>query len=338
MPLQSAAKRCASIFAPWGTLLMPGAAKSRYALPMNLVFDAFWRAAAYCLHPRVIALSLLPLLIMVGLALGAGYFFWDTALLAVNDLMSGTDWVVRILAWITGMGFGNLKSAIAPLLVVVAATPVLVVVSLLAVALMMTPAMVSMVAERRFSKLERKKGNGLLTSMAWSLGSAVLAVVAMAASIPLWLIPPLVLVIPPVIWGWLTYRVMSFDALADHASPAERRAVVKAHRMPLLGIGVVCGYLGAAPTLLWASSVMFLVFAPFLVVATIWIYTLVFAFSSLWFSHYCLAALQKQRAEQLLRDAAKPTLAQVTSNPTDILPKIDPPAIEHDHSADPSKL
>jgi hypothetical protein len=42
---------------------------------MKHILDAFWRAAAYCLHPRVIALSLLPLAVMVILALGLGYFF-----------------------------------------------------------------------------------------------------------------------------------------------------------------------------------------------------------------------------------------------------------------------
>ncbi len=305
-------------------------------LPMKLVFDAFWRAAAYCLHPRVIALSLLPLIIMVGLALGLGYLFWDDALNLVNAALTGSDWVTRILAWLEGVGVGKLKSAIAPLLVVVAATPVLVVVSLLAVALMMTPAMVSMVAERRFAKLERKKGNGLATSMLWSLGSTLIALVALCISIPFWLIPPLVLILPPLIWGWLTYRVMSFDALSDHATAPERRAVIKAHRMPLLGIGVVCGYLGAAPTLLWASSVMFLVFAPFLVAAAIWIYTLVFAFSSLWFSHYCLAALAKLRAEQAVLDAAKPTLIQSTQASSqqapDVLPKPDVIALPHDNT------
>ena len=31
---------------------------------MKNVLDAFWRAALYCLHPRVIALSILPLVIM----------------------------------------------------------------------------------------------------------------------------------------------------------------------------------------------------------------------------------------------------------------------------------
>ena len=35
---------------------------------MGLLFDSFWRAVAYCVHPRVIALSFLPLLIMAALA------------------------------------------------------------------------------------------------------------------------------------------------------------------------------------------------------------------------------------------------------------------------------
>jgi hypothetical protein len=40
---------------------------------MSLLLDSFWRAVAYCVHPRVIALSLLPLVFMVALALGLGY-------------------------------------------------------------------------------------------------------------------------------------------------------------------------------------------------------------------------------------------------------------------------
>ena len=52
---------------------------------MALLLDSFWRAVAYCIRPRVIALSFLPLLIMVGVALGLGYFFWDGALQAVRD-------------------------------------------------------------------------------------------------------------------------------------------------------------------------------------------------------------------------------------------------------------
>jgi hypothetical protein len=40
-----------------------------------------------------------------------------------------------------------------------------------------------------------------------------------------------------------------------------------------------------------------------LVPLAIWIYTLVFAFASLWFAHYCLAALERIRAEAASRGA-----------------------------------
>ncbi len=273
---------------------------------MKQILDAFWRAAAYCLHPRVIALSLLPLVIMVALALGLGYFFWEGAVAWVNAWLLSSDWLSRGIGWLEGMGFGGLKAAIAPLAIILAATPVVVVVALLFVAFMMTPAMVSLVAERRFNTLERKQGAGVMSSVAWSLGTAVFALTLMVISVPLWLVPPLVLIIPPLIWGWLTYRVMSFDTLAAHASAEERKQVMRTHRMQLLGMGVVAGYLGAAPAVLWASGVMFVALAPVLVPVAIWIYTLVFAFSSLWFAHFCLAALERLRNENL-----KPNSRQV---------------------------
>ena len=65
-------------------------------------------------------------------------------------------------------------------------------------------------------------------------------------------------------------------------------------------MGVLAGYLGAAPSLLWAVSALTLVFAPFLILVSIWLYTLVFAFSALWFAHYVLAALHELRARARL--------------------------------------
>jgi len=268
---------------------------------MSLLLDSFWRAVAYCIHPRVIALSFLPLVIMVALALGLGYLYWQPAVDWVYAMLEASDLLNSFWSWLQGMGAGNLKSVVAPLIVIFVVTPVLVLVSLVVVAVAMTPALVALVAERRFPALERKKGGSLVMSLAWSLGSTLLAAIALVVSLPLWLVPPLILVLPPLIWGWLTYRVMTFDALADHASADERREVFRRHRGKLLGIGILTGYLGAAPSLVWASGALFAAAFVVLVPVAIWIYTLVFAFSSLWFSHYCLAALQQLRAE---RDAA----------------------------------
>lgn len=281
---------------------------------MNKLLDSFWRAAIYCLHPRVIALSFLPLIIMVAVSLGLGYFFWEDALASVRTGLESYELLSAMVRWLEGLGLGNLRVVLAPALLLFLAIPAIVIVALLFVALLMTPAMVALVAERRFPLLERKKGGSLLAGALWSLGSTLLAVIALIVSIPLWLIPPLILILPPLIWGWLTYRVMSYDALVDHASAEERRQLLRQHRASLLGIGVLSGYLGTAPSLLWASGAMFVAMAPVLVPVAIWMYTLVFAFSSLWFAHYTLAALEQLRRQN--NAPASEPLAQETIEST----------------------
>jgi len=265
---------------------------------MSALLDAFWRAAAYCLHPRVIALSLLPLFIAAALSVGLGYFYWEAAVANVRATLEAWSLVATLLQWLDTVGAGGMRSVLAPLVVVALAVPVIVVLSLLLVALLMTPSLVNLVAARRFASLERRHGAALWQGAIWSASCAVWALVMLIISIPLWFVPPLVLVVPPLIWGWLTYRVMSFDVLAEHASSQERREIMREHRWPLLGIGVITGYLGAAPSMLWAISATMLIFAPLLIVIAIWLYTLVFAFSALWFAHYALAALQRLRRDR----------------------------------------
>ena len=278
---------------------------------MNLMLDSFWRAVAYCLHPRVIALSFLPLVIMVGLALGWGYFFWESTLEWVRLSLESVSLMNTFWNWLQSLGLGSLKTVLVPLIVIFAVTPLVVILSLVLVAMMMTPAMVTLVAERRFSQLERKKGGSIMDSVMWSLGSTLLAIAILILTIPLWLVPPLILILPPLIWGWLTYRVMSFDALAEHATKEERRTIMQKHRGRLLLIGIITGYMGAAPSLVWASGALFAAAFVILVPVAIWIYTLVFGFASLWFSHYCLAALEQLRSEQ----ATLNTAPQGTSPP-----------------------
>lgn len=278
--------------------------KCLYACAMNLLLDSCWRALAYCVRPRVIALSFLPLVLMTALGLGLGYFYWDGALDWVRAALETSAVVNHVWTWLSSIGLGSLKLVLAPLIVIFAVTPIIVVLSLLLVALLMTPALTLLVAERRFPQLERKRGSSAMSSVLWSLGSTGLALIALIVSIPLWLVPPLILVLPPLIWGWLTYRVMAFDSLAEHASAPERRELFRRHRPWLLGIGVITGYLGAAPSLIWASGALWAAAFVILLPLAIWLYTLIFAFASLWFAHYGLAALQALRAEAALGAAA----------------------------------
>lgn len=259
------------------------------------LLDAFWRAVGYCLHPRLILWSILPVVLVVVFSWALGFLFWDDAVALARHYTLGWSWMEPTWAWFERIGWASVRDWVAPLIVVALAIPLIVVACLLAVAVMVTPAIVSMVARRRFPDAPRERGASWWGSVGWSLGHTALALGLLLLSMPLWLVPPLVLILPPLIWGWLTYRVMAFDALAEHASVQERRALLRAHRWPLLGVGVLTGYLGAAPSLVWAVGALSLVLAPFLIALSIWVYTLVFIFSSAWITHYALAALQQQR-------------------------------------------
>lgn len=266
--------------------------------PMNQLLDAFWRAVAYCLHPRVILLSLLPLLLAAGLSGGLAYLYWEAAVDGVRTTLESWLIVDSLLQWLGSIGGEGFRSVLVPLIIIALAVPVIVVLSLLLVALFMTPALVNLVAQRRFPQLERKRGAAFWQSALWSVSCTVAALFMLILSVPLWLIPPLVMILPPLIWGWLTFRVFAFDVLAEHASTDERRQLMREQRLPMLAMGVVCGYLGAAPSLVWAFGVITVVLWPMLVVVTVWIYTLVFAFAALWFTHYALAALECLRQAQ----------------------------------------
>jgi hypothetical protein len=162
---------------------------------------------------------------------------------------------------------------------------------------MMTPALVNMVADRRFAQLERKRGGSMLQGVAWTLLSVLLALGALVLTLPLWWLPPMAMVMPALIWGWLTYRVMTYDVLADHASRVERLELMRRYRFQLLIMGVITGLMGAAPSLVWASGALFVAAFVVLIPIAVWIYTLVFIFSALWFVHFLLDALAQVRAE-----------------------------------------
>ncbi|MEX8517337.1 MAG: EI24 domain-containing protein [Leptothrix sp. (in: b-proteobacteria)] len=281
------------------------------------MLDAFWRAAAYCFHPRVILLSLAPIIVIGSVAFGLAWFYWTPAVDAVRDGLTGMALLAPLMSWLDQLSGGALRAVIGPLVVVAVSVPVLLISALLLVSLFMGPAIVSLVARRRFPDLVRRDGAPWWQALSWSLGSTLLALLALVLTLPLWLIPPLALLLPPLIWGWLSYRVMSFDALSEHANRAERRELMRQHRWPLFSMGLITGYLGAAPSLVWATGALMLPMMPLLVPIFVWLYTIVFAFASLWFAHYCLAALHALRA-QPIEASARPVTA-VTPAPS-VLP------------------
>lgn len=267
----------------------------RTANTLRDVLDAFWRAAWYCLDPRAIILSLLPVLLSGGLAFVLGHMFWATAIEALGGWLESSVTLTVLWGWLEAVGLPRLKAVLPHVILLLVLTPAVVVVSLAVVSCLMSPALVRLVSRKRFPELQMLHGAPWWHGVLWTVWSSVLAVSALLVSVPMWMIPPLLLVLPPLIWGWLTYRVMAFDALAQHASADERRALMSDHQYALLGMGIVAGLMGAGPSLIWSTGLMTIAMAPVLLPVSMWLYVLVFSFASLWFIHFCLASLQALR-------------------------------------------
>ena len=298
---------------------------------MKLLLDSFWRAVAYCFHPRVLGLSVLPLLVAGATTLGLGVLFWESANQAGRQTLDHWSLVNAMLEWMSHVLGDGFRAVITPLIVVALAIPPLVAFTLVLVALWVMPAAVTMVSRRRFPALERRRGGSWWSGLAWSLLCTAGALLMVMCSLPLWLVPGLALVIPPLIWGWQVSRTMGYDTLAEHASASEREGLMRAHRWPMLVMGVVCGFLCGVPSMIWTFSAGLLILAPVIIVGVIWLYTMIFTFSALWFAHYGLSALAGLRAAELAMQAVQPGTASAVG----VLPLVEevPP---HERFAPPS--
>lgn len=263
---------------------------------MTPLFTSLFRALFSQLHIRMLLLTLLPLLI--GLILW-GLLLWQ-GLQPLIDLMH--QWFSRYSLFQTvgytldTWGLSAVRSVMVPLLAMWLLLPLMILSALVLVTTLAMPAIGRHVAAQHYPQLARRDG-GSLTGGVWiSVSSFIIFLAIWLVTLPLNLVPLFALFIQPLLWGWLTSRVMAYDALADFADHEERRAILSAQRWPLLAIGVVTGSLGAVPGLLWLGGVISVILFPLLAAVAIWLYLLVFVFSGLWFQHYCLDALARLRS------------------------------------------
>ncbi|MEN3294044.1 MAG: hypothetical protein V7642_3297 [Burkholderiales bacterium] len=270
---------------------------------MRSVLISFGRAVLSQLHFRMLLLTVLPFLVSVVIW---GVILW-------LGLQPTIDWLQRwfsdngafsvagnVLDW---LGLGAIKVVVVPLIAMWVLLPLMILTALVFVGTMAMPVIVKHVGNRHYPELEKRRGGTLWGTLWISAWSFIVFVLLWLVTLPLSAIPPLTFVIQPALWGWLTYRVMAYDALAEHAGKEEYAHIVRAHRWPLFIIGAIAGAMGAAPTLLWLGGALSVIFFPVLAAGAIWLYVLVFVFSGLWFQHYCLEALAQYRGGHAQRAA-----------------------------------
>ncbi|RZA31274.1 MAG: EI24 domain-containing protein, partial [Lysobacteraceae bacterium] len=195
------------------------------------------------------------------------------------------------------LGLGMLKVMVVPLLAIALLLPLMIASALLFMGVIAMPAIERHVGNRQYPKLERKEGGSFIGSVAINVGSTAVFAVLWLLTLPLYAVPPLAWLVQACLWAWVTSRVMSYDALAAHASLEERRELMRRHRGALLAIGFASGLAGALPGIAWmGGALLSIVLFPFLALLSLWLYVMIFLFAGLWFQYYCLGALEEMRA------------------------------------------
>ena len=267
---------------------------------LQQVFKSFGMALVGTMHPRILWLSLRPFLIVSVLWGCLIWLTWTPALEALSTFLTTsifTSWIQDGLIW---AGFENARAWIAPLFFVMLIIPLITISLLVFIAFSTVPSIVKIACRQpQYQDLECKRGGGFFGSLIYSLWSALICLALVMLTLPVWWVPPLVAVLPPLLWGWLTMRLMSYDVLAKHASSEERDLLLQKYRWPLLCMGIASGMLGAVPTFFWATSALALVLFPIVSFVALWIYSLIFVFAALWFSYFLLDALKQLREEEL---------------------------------------
>jgi hypothetical protein len=189
---------------------------------MQRVITALLAAARDLREPRVLLLALVPPLVAIAVWIALVWAFADDWARWVAEWIATTPW----LTWLRDWGLSSVLIWASGIAAFAALAPVMLIVTVLATELLAMPVIVPMVGGRHFPRLERRRG-GTVTGSVWNAATSVLMFVALwLLSLPLWLTGIGALVLPALISAFFSQRALRYDALAEHASADEYRAVL----------------------------------------------------------------------------------------------------------------
>ena len=192
-----------------------GSPRVYHRCPMERVLKAFARAVLSQLHPKMLALLLLPFVVSIVFWVGTAALAWDPLTGWLSASLFDDGWLASVAGWAEGIGLGGLRSWIPALIAILLVVPASWVTAVVLVAVFAMPLVMRFLAGRDYPGGARRGTQSPLPG-AWNAVAAVAVfAVGYLATLPLWLIPPLAFVVPWLWWSWLTARVMRLDSLVD---------------------------------------------------------------------------------------------------------------------------
>jgi len=254
--------------APFYTAGPPGAGVAR----------AFKRALVSQCHPTMLFAVLMPFLIALLGAILLLWLFW--APLTDWLRMEAAQWEVvnQVDAWLVGIGLFSLKLYLIPVIAAAVLLPVSGILGLAIAAVFVMPMVLRHVGRREYAAVARQGRNATAVSVWNALWVSLAFGAGWLLTLPLWLVPPMAVILSVFWWAFAFSRMLRVDAIVEHASPEERRLLLQRHNGAFWIIGLVCSLLNLLP--------------PAWVVLPV--------YSSLVYAHYGLDALARLRQERVI--------------------------------------
>lgn len=241
---------------------------------MDRALSAFLRALASQLHPKMLALLLVPFVVAVVFWGVVALLLWTPLIEWLGvALFEGDGALAWTYAQAERLGLAGLRDVVAVAVALMLVVPLMFVTALVIIAVFSMPAVNRHLGDGPYRDVERR-GSWSVAASAWNaLAGTAIFVTGYLLTLPLWLVPPLAFIVPWLWWGWLTSRLMRFDSLVEHADPQERRALIARHRGRFFALGMMVTALNYIPPLFLVTPVL----------------------SALAFAHYSLAVLRDER-------------------------------------------
>jgi len=226
---------------------------------MNLIFEALSRAFRDLFQFRILWIVLWPIVTAVLMWFVLGVVFWEF----FSDWITSGLTALGIKTWLEGVEPQWIAHSIQTMVHLVLFIPLVFVTALVITALFAMPMLIRLVAERDYPQLERKNGGSVGGNLLNALLAICIFAVIWALTIPLWLVGVGV-IIPFIAAAYLNQRLFRYDALAEHASHEEMKALFSANLSSLWGLGLLTGFAQFVPVLnLFAPVLSGLTFVHF---------------------------------------------------------------------------
>ena len=224
---------------------------------MNRVFRAFGKALISQLHPRMLALLLIPFLVALVFWLLVAWMAWDPLVTWLRVEFFERQGAVRwVFEQASRFGLDGLQGTIVVIVALMLLLPLMFVTALLITAVFAMPVVNQHLGAGPYRDVHRRGSWSVAASLWNALSSTVVFVLVYLLSLPLWLFPLLGLLLPWLCWSWLTARVMRFDSLVEHADVQERHDLIARYRRAYLGLGLLVTSLNYVPPLFLITPVL----------------------------------------------------------------------------------